>query len=361
METTSPGTSQRPSEDSRRKAFVARAVFLAGLAASPALAQFQTGDVLAGVGAGKIKRFNPSGTLLRTIDSATTSGETAGMCFDASRNLFGTLFTISQVAKYDGNGTLLTNTFGGSFSNPESCLVDTAGNIFVGQAGSNQIRKMNPAGTLLANFTVAIGPRGTDWIDLASDQCTVHYTSEGNVIKQFNVCTNTQLTDFATALPSSPCYAHRIRPNGEELVACSSMVHRVSSAGTILQSYPGSALTPPTSALFALNLDPDGASFWTGDINSGQVYRINIGSGAQVSSWNAGIVGRSMAGLTVVGEIVVAQPTPTPTPGATPTPTPPIGLSMPVPTVSRPGLLLLAGLLALAALVLIRTAGGRSG
>jgi len=340
---------------------VARAVILAGLAASPAVAQFQTGDVLAGVGAGKIKRFNPSGALQQTIDSATTSDETTGMCFDAARNLFGTLFTISQVAKYDGSGTLLTNTFGGFYSNPESCVVDAAGNIFVGQAGSNQIKKVDPAGSLIMNFTVAIGPRGTDWIDLASDQCTMHYTSEGSVIKQFNVCTNTQLADFATGLPGGPCYAHRIRPNGEELVACSSTVHRVGSSGTILQSYPGSGLTPPTSALFALNLDPDGASFWTGDINSGQVYRIDIGSGAQVSSWNAGIVGRSMAGLTVVGEIVVAQPTPTPTAGTTPTPTPPIGPSISVPTVGGTGLLLLAGLLALAALVLIRTGSGRSG
>ncbi|HMF10529.1 MAG TPA: hypothetical protein VKJ00_15430 [Thermoanaerobaculia bacterium] len=333
---------------------MARAVILAGLAASPALAQFQTGDVLAGVGAGKIKRFNPSGTLLQTIDSATTSDETAGMCFDASRNLFGTLFTISQVAKYDGTGTLLTNTFGGSYSNPESCVVDAAGNIFIGQAGSNQIRKVDPTGALLANFTALIGPRGTDWIDLASDQCTVHYTSEGNVIKQFNVCTNTQLADFATGLPSSPCYAHRIRPNGEELVACSSMVHRVSSVGTILQSYAGSGLTPPTSNLFALNLDPDGTSFWTGDINSGQVYRIDIGSGAQVTSWNAGIVGRSMAGLTVVGEIVVAQPTPTPTPARSPTPTPAIGPSAAVPAVGATGLLLLAGFLALAALWMLK-------
>jgi hypothetical protein len=359
MKAAGLGTSRRVFDQRRRKRFgTSAAILLAGLAASPAMAQFQTGDVLAGVGAGKIKRFNPSGTLLQTIDSATTSDETAGMCFDASRNLFGTLFTISQVAKYDGTGTLLTNTFGGSYSNPESCVVDAAGDIFIGQAGSNQIRKVDPTGALLANFTAAIGPRGTDWIDLASDQCTVHYTSEGNVIKQFNVCTNTQLADFATGLPGSPCYAHRIRPNGEELVACSSMVHRVSSAGAILQSYPGSGLTPPTSDLFALNLDPDGASFWTGDIGSGQVYRINIGSGAQVASWNAGIVGRSMAGLTVVGEIVVAQPTPTPTPGVMPTPTPPVGLSMPVPTVGRAGLLLLAGLLALVALLILKNGSG---
>lgn len=318
------------------------------LVAAPALAQLTNGDVLAGVGAGKIKRFNPAGVLQQTLDSGTTSNETTGMCFDASSNLFGTLFTISQVAKFNSAGTLLTSTFGSGFQSAESCLVDAAGNVFFGQGNGSTIKKFNPAGTLITNFSPAVGPRGTDWIDLAADQCTMHYTSEGSAIKTFNVCTNTQGPDFATGL-GGPCYAHRIRPNGEELVACTSVVRRVSSAGAILQTYTASGFTPPETFLFALNLDPDGTTFWTGGINSAQVYRINIATGAQVTSFNAGKLGGSMAGLAVVGEILVSQPTPTPG-GPTPTPTVPVGINPlagnTIPTLQPPVMVILGLLLA---------------
>jgi hypothetical protein len=363
----------------RRIGFLTLAVVLVvGLVASTAEAQFNSGDVLAGVGAGKIKRFNPAGTLQQTLNSGTTSTDTTGMCFDSSGNLFGTLFTIDQVAKYNNTGALL-GPFGTGYSSPESCVV-AGGNIFFGQADSTQIKKLDASGFLITNFTVAVGPLGTDWIDLAADQCTMHYTSEGSAIKQFNVCTNTQLADFATGLPGGDCFAHRIRPNGEEMVACTTQIHRISPAGTILQSYAVSGFTPAEGFVFALNLDPDGTTFWTGGYHSGNVYRINIASGAQVTSWNAGILGISLAGLAVVGEIVVSQPTPTPTgtvlatatptttptatptPPATATPTSPPATATPtsppvqavVPTLSFPMLGLLALALAAAALLLMR-------
>lgn len=341
--------------NSRGVAFLTLAIALvAGLIASAAEAQFQSGNVLAGVGAGKIKRFSSTGTLLQTLDSGTTSSETTGMCFDASGNLFGTLFTINQVAKYNNSGTMLSNTFGGTFLNAESCNVDATGNLYFGQASSANVKKVDPSGTLLTNYTMATEQRGTDWIDLASDQCTLFYTSEGPSVKRYNVCTSTQLADFATALPGGRCFALRIRPNGEVLVACTSVVNRLSSTGTVLGSYPASGFTPPDSFLFALNLDSDGSTLWTGGISTGNVYRLNIATGAQITSFNAGILGGSMAGLTVVGEIQVSQPTPTPGGGGvTPTPqgTP---ISAVVPTLTFPMLALLGAALVGVALLLIR-------
>ncbi len=319
-------------------------VLLAGLVASDAAAQpFQTGDVLAGVGAGKIKRFNPAGVLQATLDSGTTSSETTGMCFDSSGNLFSTLFSISQVAKFTNTGTLLTNTFGSTFNaDVESCVVEATGNIDFGIAdGTRKVRRLDPSGTQLVEFSPTIGPRGTDFIELEADQCTMHITSEGSVIRRFNVCTSTQGTDFATGLPGGSCYAHRIRSNGEELVACVSVVNRVSSAGALLQTY--TAFSPAPSTLFALNLDPDGTTFWTGGLGNGQVYRMNITTGVQQTSFNAGILGGSMAGLAVVGELIVSQPTPSPT-----------GPRAVVPTLSFPMLGLLCAALMAAALLLLR-------
>src|SRR5258708_28828534 len=192
----SPANPSRP--NSRGAAFLTLAVVLAaGLVASPAEAQFNQGDVLAGVGAGKIKRFNPAGTLQQTLNSGTSSAETTGMCFDSVGNLFGTLFSISQVAKYNNTGTLLTSTFGSGYANAESCVV-SGSNLFFGQASSAQIKQVDSTAAAITSYTVAVGPRGTDWIDLEADQCTMHYTSEGSAIKRYNVCTSTQGADFAT-------------------------------------------------------------------------------------------------------------------------------------------------------------------
>lgn len=177
--------------------------------------------------------------------------------------------------------------------------------------GSHQILKFNAAGTPTGNFAVAPQNSGSDWIELGPDQCTMYYTSEGNAVKRFNVCTNTQLADFVTGPPGAACYALRLRPNGELMVACASGVVRLSSTGAILQTYPASGFTPAASVLFAMNLDPDGNTFWTGDLSSGQVYRINIGSGTQVTSFNAS-ASPYLAGLAVVGELTgTRQPIPT--------------------------------------------------
>jgi len=169
----------------------------------------------------------------------------------------------------------------------------------------------------------------------------MYYTSEGSLVKRYDVCTSTQLPDFASGLPT-PCFALRLRPNGEMLVACRSEVVRLNGSGTSIQTYPASGLTPAASFLFALNLDPDDTTFWTGDINTGDVYRVNIASGTQMTHFNAGILGSSMAGLAVFGEITGIGPTPPPT-------APP----EPIPTASGTGLIAFIGLLLLAGVLVL--------
>jgi hypothetical protein len=277
-----------------------------GLGGGEALAAvpFQVGDVFAGVGTGKIKHFSPTGTLLETLDTTTGSSEDTGMCFDAAGNLYATDFSISKMSKFDKNGNLVAANFGSGFNaDPESCIVDASQNIYVGQAdGSHQVLKFNTSGASLGSFAPATQDRGTDWIDLASDQCTIFYTSEGSSVKRFNVCTNTQLPDFATGL-SGPCYALRIRPNGEVLVACSSQAYRLNSNGSVNQTYQIADGT-----LFALNLDPDGTHFWTAGLNSGNVYKVEIATGAGTAAplFNADVL-TTLAGLAVFGEPTASQ------------------------------------------------------
>jgi hypothetical protein len=272
------------------------------LAAQPAsAAPYAVGDVFAGIGNGKIKQFAPNGTLKDTLN--TTGGNTydTGMCFDAAGNLYSTNFDASNMTKFNNAGAVSLFPFGSGFNAaPESCVRDASGNIYVGQAdGTADILKFNSAGSPLDSFDPAQEGRGTDWIDLASDQCTMYYTSEGSSVKRFDVCTDTQLADFATGLPA-PCFALRIRPNDEVLVACASAVVRLSPTGTVIDTYPASDYA--SSFLFALNLDPDGQTFWTGDISSGLITRINIATGNQVIQFSSQQE-VELDGLAVFGEL----------------------------------------------------------
>jgi streptogramin lyase len=279
-------------------------VLVALIGASAASANgvpLKKGDVLAGVGNGNIAHFDPSGKLLDTLETTSGSTEDTGMCFDAASNLYSTNFEANTMSKFDSGGNLLAASFGSGFNeHPESCIFDGAGNMYVGQAdGSHEVLKFDTSGKSLGSFKPSTeSQRGTDWIDLASDGCTLHYTGESTEIRAFNVCTNTQLTAFATGLPNR-CFAHRILADGSELVACTSLVEHVNAAGEVLMTY-----TPPgTSFLFALNVDPDGTSFWTANLTaSGTIWRIDIASGKVLTEFSSGAP-VDVAGLAVVGEI----------------------------------------------------------
>ena len=270
---------------------------------------FQSGDVFAGVGNGTIRHFRNDGTLLDTLDTGAGSTEDTGMGFDATGSLYATVFQANNLYKFDHSGNRI-GTFGSGYNqDPESMVFDNTGNLYVGQAdGTHQVLKFSSTGALLASYSPQPESRGTDWIDLAADQCTLFYTSEGLRVKRFNVCTNTQLTDFAT-LPNGELYAVRIRPNGDVLVAATGQAYRLNSAGVIQQTYT----IPGSGFLFALNLDPDNKSFWTAGYSNGLIFRVDIATGSVITQFNAGSVSPTLAGLTVAGEITAAVNAPPPT------------------------------------------------
>jgi streptogramin lyase len=280
------------------------------------------GELYVGLDFGKIGHYTNAGLLIETLDSTHGSTKSAGMCFDGSGNLFSTQFQANTVSKFNPGGSLLAANFGTGYNqNPESCAINTAGQIFIGQTGgTHQVRKLDASGSLLATYSPTVGPQGTNWIDLGGgDECTLYYTSGGTLIRRFDVCTNSQLSDFATA-PSGPCYAHRVRPNGEVMVTCSDAVYRFGPSGNVLQTYPGTSLQPSTVFLITVNLDPDNTTFWVADGPS-QVFRVDIATGVQVSTFPIpSIVG----GLAVVGEPhQMPNPAPIPRPTVPALPGPP--------------------------------------
>jgi streptogramin lyase len=343
--------------DSRRTTgfAVVLAVGLSLAAAFPARAAvpFTVGDVFAAIGSSQVKHFSPTGTLLETLNDTTGSTFTAGMCFDAAGNLYVTNFDANSVSKFNNTGTLVAaNYISAIATHPESCVFDSAGNQYVGTADAAKIYKYSSTGAPITSYTIVPDARGADWIDLSADQCTMLYTSEGTKIKRFDVCANTQLSDFATGL-TGPLYAFRILPGGGVLVAESSRVQMLNSSGT-----PTTTYTVAGGTTFALNRDPDGTTFWTGDLSIGSVFRYNISpAGTPVTTFNAGI-STALGGLAIFGELRASQPTPTPTgtvipPTATRTNTP-VGPPAVVPTLSFPMLGLLCAALVAAALLLMR-------
>ncbi len=268
---------------------------------------FTRGDVFAATGAGQIKRFTPDGTLMQTLQTGA-DGQDAGMTFDRDGNLYLAHFEANQVYRFGPDGALL-GPFGRGFdSHPESLVFDAAHNLYVGQAdGSRQVLKFDLQGNLLSTIELPTEGRGSDWIDLAQDQRTLFYTSEGASIKRFDLVDHRSLADFNQApLPGSIAYALRVLPDGGVLVADTELLVRLDREGKQVQTYDA----PDEDDWFAVNLDPDGKTFWSGNLGTGRVFRFDLGRGDQVASWDAGAQG-ALGGLAVYGEITAAVSLPT--------------------------------------------------
>lgn len=275
---------------------VPRGLFLAAVTvlvgAVPAAAQFQTGDVFASIGSGQVARYNSAGTLLQVLNTGQ-GGFTTGSTFDASHNFYVTNFSANTVSKFSNTGVLLGNFSSGNVT-PESILFDAAGNAYVGGLGSG-LRKFDAAGNFVQQYTTG----RVDWFDLSADGHTVYYTTEGGVVNRFDLLANNALSPFSVA---GGDFALRLLAGGGLLVADETRVDRMDAAGNIIQSYDVAG----DDGFFALNLDPDGTSFWTGSFTTGRLYRFNIATGNLLQTINTG--SGSLFGVSVAGEITVVNP-----------------------------------------------------
>jgi streptogramin lyase len=252
---------------------------------------FVLGDVFASVGSGTVNVYSQTGVLKATLDT-TRGGFTTGSTFDNAGNFYVTAFSANVVSKFDPTGVLVNSAWATGLGSNESIVFDAAGHAYIGNAGASRIRKVDANGVTLQDYNVN---SNTDWIDLAADQKTMIYSDESSTIRQFDVANNVSLPNFTTGV--GPFFAKRFRPNGEVLVASGSgNVYRYGSAGSLLQTYPSSI-----GSVFALNLDPDGTSFWTGATGGQAVRKFDIATGNVLESWSTGT--GQLFGLSVLGEI----------------------------------------------------------
>jgi len=106
-------------------------------------------------------------------------------------------------------------------------------------------------------------------------------------------------------LPGAVAYALRkipatsnFDPNGF-VIADTEEVAVLDSSGNLLTTYT----FPGESGLFALNLDPNGTSAWTGDFNTADVVEFNLATGVVEKQFNTGTGPDTVFGISVKGEI----------------------------------------------------------
>lgn len=272
---------------------------------------WQTGDVFTGVSNGTYKVYDNSGTFKEDISNGL-GGFTTGCAFNpALTRLYTTDFSNTKVIVFDNaspHGIVQTIDTGATSpgGSSESIVFDAAGNFYVGHAnGDHRIHKYDAAGNLLGTFNAATETRGTDWLELAADQKTIFYTSEGGRILRFDTLANAQLPDFASI--GNVSYALRLLPPGDGtgglLVANTGDVKRLNGAGAVVQTYDVAG----EDSWFSLNLDPNGTSFWAGDFSSSNFYRFNIATGAvEVGPIHTGTGSGTLFGICVKGELTAA-------------------------------------------------------
>ena len=270
-----------------------------GFAGKAMAVAFNFGDVFAAAGSGTVQHYSAAGTLLETLNTGL-GGYTTGMAFDAAQNLYVTNFSADSISRFNNTGALLLpNPFvtNDSSGHNESIVFSNSGAFYVGQPdGTQDIIKRAADGSFLARYDVAISGRGTDWLDLAADQTTMYYTGEGRIIKRYDVGLDAQLGDFATLPGSGNAFALRLLSGGGLLVADGGDIKRLDSSGNVIQTYDIAG----ENTWFALNLNPDGTSFWSGNYGTGNLFEFDIATGTNTQTIGTG--SSNLYGVAVFGE-----------------------------------------------------------
>jgi hypothetical protein len=301
-------------------------LFRTGAPASAATT-WNTGDVFVAVGNGSYNVYNNAGVFKQTITSplgATTTGCSFNLAGD---KLYTTNWSNNKVVVYDNaDPHPILQTISTNSGRNESVVFAADGTFYVSHSLGGSIDHFDAAGNLIANLDPGVR---TDWIDLAKDQKTMFYSDEvSHAVHRFDVSARSALPDFATGLPGPNTFALRLLPPGDGtgglLVATSNAgIQRLDGSGHIVQTYNA----PGETKWFAVNLDPNGTSFWSGSATTDNFYRFNIATGAkELGPINIGSSAQDqLTGLCVKGELT-AVPSPTPTLTPTPTCSPLLGL-----------------------------------
>jgi uncharacterized repeat protein (TIGR01451 family) len=274
---------------------------------------FQPGDIFVGVGGSKVQWRHGNGALNRELTTVASSPTTAGMAIDSGGKLYVTGYTSNAISRFTNTGNP-DGTFGAGFSShPESIAFSPRGFAVVGQErGNRDIIQLGASGQLLAQFDAPTDAnKGTDRLDLASDQRTVLYVAEGKTVRGFDIVSNTA-PDFdgqgslapgfwAVGLPGKAAVDLKILPTGGVLVADTEVIVRIPSPGAA----PVTLDVPNQNCWSALALGTTTTSFLAADNCSKKVFSFDLATGVGTEMFTADR--RSdIRGLAVFGGLTAA-------------------------------------------------------
>ena len=276
-------------------------------AAAAQAASWEIGDLFAGVAGGTYKVYDNAGNFKEDVTDAA-GGFTTGCAVDEAGDLHTTFFGSNKLVTFAGAHPHASTTITPGQSTPESIVFAQNGDYYVGFLSSG-IERYNAAGVLQQTY-----PAGrVDWMDLAIDQKTIFFTTEGGTVFRYDLATDSALPPFST---NGGDFALRLLPPGDGsgglLVADEVQIDRMDSSGNVIQSYDA----PGENAWFSLNFDPNGTSFWAGDFVTSNFYKFNIASGAvEAGPINTGTGSSTLFGICIKGEPTAAVPPPPTPPG----------------------------------------------
>lgn len=226
-----------------RRVAVALAVIAAtGFTGTASAATFQPGDLLL-----QDDLYEPDETRWLRSDGSFVSTIQAGghFAFDGKSRLYSLETHSRRVIAYNDDGSLL----GTHIEIPGECVdasgltFDAVGNAYVGEFGgcvgfpdSAGVRKFDPTGGFLG-FPFE-RQREVDFLDLASDQCTLYTmnANDRNVLKT-DVCTGQVSSFFPIGLVAPESHEVRVLPDGSVLLNFHAVIFRVRADGTLAQVY----------------------------------------------------------------------------------------------------------------------------
>jgi hypothetical protein len=254
------------------------------------------GDIVIGVGNGAYNVFDDDGHFIGTFNNHLGPApdglnDTTGCTFNSlGTNLVATNFQWDELTMFALPTPLLKShvivgppmPLGGD---AESVVYDKLAHLYVGSPDAWTLYKYdNIFGTLDKAWKPAIDPdgRGVDWIDLASDQCTLFYTGEGSKIKRFNVCTGKQMPDFVSGLDpnTTGAFGVLILPDKSVLLADLTDIKHYNKLGQLIGTYNAPGEVGTFDGWFALALSADAKSFWAGSQQTGNFTQFNVATGA---------------------------------------------------------------------------------
>jgi outer membrane protein assembly factor BamB len=268
---------------------------------------FGPGDLFVSLSTGQVQWRHPDGSLNRVL-TGVLPGRAGGMDFDAAGNLYVTHWCEGSplvpvctrgggVEAFSPQGAPLGPFGSGYDCNPYSLRFDPTGRLFVGQADcTGDILTLGADGALEAAYDVPTD-RGSSWIELGADGCTVFYTAgTAPRVQRYDLCAGSPLPDFnAAPLPDPSAKVLRRLPDGGLLVTNVTAVVRLDAAGQLVQTY---GVAGEAQAWGWVDLVGDG-TFWASNHFSSNVYRFSLATGEVLASFNASPADQSVIGVAV--------------------------------------------------------------